>query len=70
MTGRTDGCRVVLMNSATNTVIDLGNNEQASIGVFPNGDGTYTALTMSKSKSFKTKGGACRWLTRLTGKQW
>jgi hypothetical protein len=44
--------------------IDLGNNESISSGVFKNSDGTFTALTFSKSKSFKTKAGAERWLAR------
>lgn len=47
--------------------LDLGNNESVSRGVFPDTDGTFTAMTFSKSKSgFKTKAGAERWLARNT----
>jgi hypothetical protein len=45
--------------------IDLGNNEQASRGVFPAGDGTFTAVSFSRSKGgFKTQRGAQGWLDR------
>lgn len=40
---------------------DLGNNETICLGVFKNEAG-YTALTFSKSKTFKTHKGACKWL--------
>ncbi len=35
--------------------IDLGNNESMVCGVFPNQDGTFTAMTYTKSKTFKPK---------------
>jgi hypothetical protein len=41
---------------------DLGNNESASIGVFKNNDGTFTAMTYTKSKEFKTEKGALKWM--------
>jgi len=44
--------------------LDLGNNEQISKGVFPNSDGTYTALKFASSKTFKTRKGAENWLKR------
>ncbi|WP_159281199.1 DUF1391 family protein [Rahnella variigena] len=44
--------------------IDLGNNESLVTGVFPNYNGTFTALTFTKSKEFKTKTGAKKWLNR------
>lgn len=44
--------------------IDLGNNEQISKGVFPNNDGTFTAMTYSRSKTFKTLAGAERWILK------
>ncbi|EAM4563142.1 TPA: DUF1391 domain-containing protein [Salmonella enterica] len=44
--------------------IDLGNNESVVYGVFPNNDGTFTAMTFTRSKTFKTEAGAQRWLTR------
>ncbi|MCC8215429.1 DUF1391 family protein, partial [Escherichia coli] len=33
-------------------------------GVFPNQAATFTAMTYTKSKSFKTEAGAHRWLAR------
>jgi len=42
--------------------IDLGNNESASIAIETNQDGTFTAMTYSASKEFKTFKGAVRWL--------
>ncbi len=45
-----------------NKTIGLGNNEQVSIGVFENTDGTFTAMTFTKSKDFKTKKGAEKWM--------
>ncbi|EOG4983217.1 DUF1391 family protein [Salmonella enterica subsp. enterica serovar Montevideo] len=46
--------------------IDLGNNESVVYGVFPNNDGTFTAMTFTRSKTFKTETGARRWLARNT----
>ncbi|HHI2460708.1 TPA: DUF1391 family protein [Escherichia coli] len=34
---------------------------------FPNQDGTFTAMTYTKSKTFKTENGARRWLERNSG---
>ena len=50
----------------TTTIIDLGNNEQISRGITKNGDGTYTAMTFTKSKDFKTMKGAQKWVERNT----
>ncbi|WP_258090804.1 YdaF family protein [Serratia liquefaciens] len=47
-----------------NTTYDLGNNESVKVGVFPNGDGTFTAMTFTKSKTFKTEAGGNKWLSR------
>ncbi|MDE7884715.1 YdaF family protein [Escherichia coli] len=33
---------------------------------FPNQDGTFTAMTYTKSKTFKTETGARRWLEKHT----
>lgn len=44
--------------------IDMDNNETISRGVVHNADGTFTALTFSVSKTFKTRAGAERWLAR------
>ncbi|PQP28212.1 DUF1391 family protein [Escherichia coli] len=41
-----------------------GNNEPRVCGVSPNQDGTFTAMTYTKSKTFKTEGGARRWLVK------
>lgn len=49
-------------------VLDLGNNETVSRGVFPEADGTFTALTFTRSKNFKTHKGAEKWLARNGGK--
>ena len=48
-------------------ILDLGNNETRVRGVFKQSDGTFTALTFSQSKNFKTKGGAERWYARKVG---
>ncbi|WP_115448513.1 DUF1391 family protein [Escherichia coli] len=45
-------------------MLNLGNNESLVCGVFPNHDGTFTAMTYTKSKTFKTEAGAHRWLAR------
>jgi hypothetical protein len=42
--------------------IDNGNNETLSAGIARNSDGTFTALTFSASRTFKTLAGAKRWL--------
>ena len=44
--------------------IDLGNNEAVSTGIFLQADGTYLAMTFTKSKEFKTWPGALAWLAR------
>jgi hypothetical protein len=43
--------------------ISTGNNESLSRGVFRNADGTWTAMTYSQSKTFKTESGARRWFS-------
>ncbi|EFJ5338365.1 DUF1391 family protein [Escherichia coli] len=47
-------------------MLNLGNNESLVCGVFPNQDSTFTAMTYTRSKTFKTEAGARRWLTRNT----
>jgi hypothetical protein len=44
--------------------LDLGNNESVTRGVFANADGTFTALTFTKAKYFKTLAGANKWFAR------
>lgn len=44
--------------------IELGNSEAISKGVTQNNDGTYTAMTFTQSKDFKTLKGAEKWLAR------
>lgn len=53
------------METNTNKTIDMGNNETASRGVFPQADGTFLAMTFTKSRTFKTFAGARRWLAAL-----
>jgi len=52
------------MTATTTAHIDLGNNESLTRGIFANADGTFTALTFSASKTFKTKAGAIKWLAK------
>jgi hypothetical protein len=47
-----------------NSTYDMGNNETAKTGVFPNNDGSFTAMTFTKTKQFKTETGAQRWFSR------
>lgn len=47
--------------------ISLGNNESVSTGIADNGDGTFTAMTFTASKTFKTRKGAEKWLARRQG---
>lgn len=42
--------------------LNTGNNESLVKGVFANNDGTFTAVTFSQSKTFKTAKGAEKWL--------
>ena len=53
-------------NEVNMDMLNLGNNESLVCGVFPNQDGTFTAMTYTRSKTFKTEAGARRWLTRNT----
>ncbi|HBM0000054.1 TPA: DUF1391 family protein [Salmonella enterica subsp. enterica serovar Kodjovi] len=46
--------------------LDLGNNESLVSGVFHNADGSFTAMTFTRSKTFKTEAGAKNWLKRNT----
>lgn len=48
-------------------VHDLGNNETVKTGVFPNEDGTFTAITFTRSKTFKTEVFALRWFKKFSG---
>ncbi len=54
-------------NEVNVDTIDLGNNESLVYGAFPNQDGTFTTMTYTKSKTFKTETGARRWLERNSG---
>ncbi|MFP1462784.1 DUF1391 family protein [Escherichia coli] len=48
--------------------IDLDNNDSLVCAVFLNQDGTFTAMTYTRSKTFKTeKAGARRCLERNSG---
>lgn len=48
----------------TATKIDLGNNEEISRGITKNSDGTFTAMTFTQSKTFKTLKGAQKWMAK------
>jgi hypothetical protein len=52
--------------NSMNKTINTGNNETLSRGVFKNADGTFTAMTYSQSKTFKTEAGAVRWFSAKT----
>ncbi len=47
--------------------LDLGNNETISSGIVNNNNGTFTALTYTKSKTFKTEKGAAKWYAKVIG---
>ncbi len=53
-------------NEVNMDTIVPGNNESLVCGVFPNQDGTFTAMTYTRSKTFKTEAGARCWLARNT----
>lgn len=53
-------------NEVNMDTLNLGNNESLVCGVSPNLDGTFTAMTYTRSKTFKTAVGARRWLARNT----
>lgn len=40
------------------------NNESVSVGIFPQRDGTFDAMTRTESRNFKTLAGAKRWLAK------
>lgn len=52
----------------TTTKLHQGNNETLSRGVFSETDVTFTAMTFTQSKNFKTKRGAELWLANKTAK--
>jgi hypothetical protein len=54
-------------NNKSQIKIDTGNNESLTRGIFANADGTFTALTFSRSKEFKTRVGAIKWFKQATG---
>jgi len=47
--------------------LDLGNNESISTGISANNDGTFTAMTFTQSKTFKTLNGAKKWHAKKVG---
>ena len=44
--------------------LELGNNEKLSTGIYLENDGTFLALTYTKSRKFKTRRGAEKWLEK------
>ena len=66
-----DASKTTLTGNAkmTTTIkIENGNNEVLSRGISKNTDGTYTAMTFSASKTFKTLSGAQKWLAARVAK--
>lgn len=49
--------------------LDIGNNETISKGIEKNNDGTYTAMTYSQSKTFKTLAAAKKWMNERPKKE-
>ena len=54
--------RICETNMTTTTSINLGNNESLSRSIVRNSDGSFTAVTFSASRTFKTYKGAVKWL--------
>ncbi len=52
----------------TTTTMELGNNERISRSITKNSDGTFTAVTFSTSKTFKTYAGAVKWMSNRCAK--
>jgi len=53
-------------NDYATTTTD-GNNETVTNGVVPNADGTWTALTYTQSRTFKSRLSAARWYGTTKG---
>ena len=50
----------------TNETMQLGNGETVSRGVFAQLDGTFLAMTFTRSRTFKTSRGAYAWLRAVS----
>ncbi len=59
---------LINMKGETMKTVQTGNNEYYGVGIALQPDGTYLALTSTKSKYFKTKAGAVKWLKKFTNK--
>lgn len=59
-------------NEVSMDTIDLGNSESLVCGVFPNQDGTFTAMTYTKSKTFSASlaGKKFRWVIWISTQSW
>jgi hypothetical protein len=55
-----------MLSDMKTTTLDLGDNEQLSRGIFPQADGTFLAMTFTRSKTFKTLAGAARWFKAVS----
>jgi hypothetical protein len=55
--------------ATTNKTLDLGNNETISRGIYAQSDGTFLAMSFTKSRTFKTIKGAEKWLGRASPNQ-
>ena len=47
-------------------ILEMDNNESQARGVVENEDGTFTAMTFTRAKEFKTRNGAENWYKRRT----
>ncbi len=56
------------MDNANKTrTVDLGNGESVTVGVVKQADGTFLALTYTRSKSFKRERNAWVWYRAAMG---
>lgn len=55
------------MRGIKNETLDLGNNESLKRGVFLQDDGTYLAMTFTRSRVFKTRLRAVMWFNAACG---
>lgn len=52
----------------TKLTVDLGNNESLTRAISRNADGTFTAVTFTASRNFKTHKGAVKWMAERMAK--
>lgn len=62
--GKIDARSKPAQEESTLAKTDMGNGDSLVKGMAENRDGTFTALTLVESKTFKTRAGAVRWLAQ------